>query len=70
MSIKSNASPDLAHHLEKLRWRVTLKERQLALSAEGAGWRQVAGTLLGDILAAQQHELWPRLKAAGIRAAR
>jgi predicted RNA-binding Zn ribbon-like protein len=55
--------PDLAHHLEKLRWRVTLKEGQLALSAEGTGWRQVAGTLLGDILAAQQHELWPRLKA-------
>jgi predicted RNA-binding Zn ribbon-like protein len=55
--------PDLAHHLEKLRWSVTLKEGQLALSAEGAGWRQVAGTLLGDILLAQQHELWPRLKA-------
>jgi predicted RNA-binding Zn ribbon-like protein len=55
--------PDLAHHLEKLRWRVTLKEGQLALSAEGAGWRKVAGTLLSDILAAQQHELWPRLKA-------
>jgi len=55
--------PDLAHHLEKLRWKVTLKEGQLALSADGAGWRQVAGTLLGDILVAQQHELWPRLKA-------
>ncbi len=55
--------PDLAHQLEKLRWRVMLKEGQLALSAEGAGWRQVAGTLIGDILAAQQHELWPRLKA-------
>jgi predicted RNA-binding Zn ribbon-like protein len=55
--------PDLAHHLEKLRWKVTLTEGQLALSAEGAGWRQVAGTLIGDILAAQQHELWPRLKA-------
>jgi predicted RNA-binding Zn ribbon-like protein len=54
--------PDLAHHLEKLRWKVTLKEGQLALSAEGTGWRQVAGTLLGDILLAQQHELWPRLK--------
>jgi predicted RNA-binding Zn ribbon-like protein len=55
--------PDLAQHLEKLRWRVTLKEGQLALSAEGAGWRKVAGTLLSDILVAQQHELWPRLKA-------
>jgi len=55
--------PDLARHLEKLRWRVTLREGQLALSAEGVGWRQVAGTLLGDILVAQQHELWPRLKA-------
>jgi predicted RNA-binding Zn ribbon-like protein len=55
--------PDLAHHLEKLRWRVTLKDGQLALAAEGAGWRKVAGTLLSDILVAQQHELWPRLKA-------
>jgi predicted RNA-binding Zn ribbon-like protein len=55
--------PDLAHHLEKLRWKLTLKEGQLALSAEGGGWRQVAGTVLGDILAAQQHDLWPRLKA-------
>jgi predicted RNA-binding Zn ribbon-like protein len=55
--------PDLAHHLEKLRWKMTLTEGQLALSADGAGWRQVAGTLLGDILVAQQHELWPRLKA-------
>ena len=54
---------DLAHELEKLRWRVTLKEGQLALSAEGGGWRKVAGTLLSDILVAQQHELWPRLKA-------
>jgi predicted RNA-binding Zn ribbon-like protein len=55
--------PDLAHYLEQLRWTMTLKEGQLALSAEGPGWRQVAGTLLSDILAAQQHELWPRLKA-------
>jgi predicted RNA-binding Zn ribbon-like protein len=42
---------------------VTLKDGQLALSADGAGWRQVAGTLISDILVAQQHELWPRLKA-------
>jgi predicted RNA-binding Zn ribbon-like protein len=55
--------PDLAHHLEQLRWTMTLKEGQLALRAEGPGWRQVAGTLLSDILTAQQHELWPRLKA-------
>jgi predicted RNA-binding Zn ribbon-like protein len=55
--------PDMEHHLEKLRWRMTLNDGQLALSAEGAGWRKVAGTLLSDILAAQQHELWPRLKA-------
>jgi predicted RNA-binding Zn ribbon-like protein len=55
--------PDLAHLLEQLRWRVTLKDGQLALSADGAGWRQVAGTLISDILIAQQHELWPRLKA-------
>jgi predicted RNA-binding Zn ribbon-like protein len=53
----------LAHHLEKLRWRVTLKDGQLALSAEGAGWHQIAGALISDILVAQQHELWPRLKA-------
>ncbi|SRR6266568_1991964 len=33
------------------------------LSAEGADWRQVAGTLISDILVALQHELWPRLKA-------
>jgi predicted RNA-binding Zn ribbon-like protein len=54
---------DLALHLEKLRWKMTLREGQLALSAEGGGWRQVAGTVLGDIFVAQQHELWPRLKA-------
>jgi predicted RNA-binding Zn ribbon-like protein len=55
--------PDLAHHLEQLRWTMTLEEGQLTLRAEGPGWRQVAGTLLSDILTAQQHELWPRLKA-------
>jgi hypothetical protein len=53
----------LAGHLEKLSWGMRLKEGRLALSAEGDGWRLVAGTLLGDILLAQQHELWPRLKA-------
>lgn len=56
--------PDLSGLLDKLRWSMTLDdEGRLALSAEGEGWRQVAGTLLGDILLAQQHELWPRLKA-------
>ena len=60
---ESAHQPDLAHLLEQLRWRVTVKDGQLALSAEGAGWRQVAGTLISDILVAQQHELWPRLKA-------
>jgi predicted RNA-binding Zn ribbon-like protein len=59
----SGPQPDLAHHLEKLGWRMTLEQGRLVLSAEGEGWRQVAGTLLGDILLAQQHQLWPRLKA-------
>jgi predicted RNA-binding Zn ribbon-like protein len=55
--------PDLARHLEKLRWGVTLEDGRLCLSPEGDGWRQVAGTVLGDILLAQQLDLWPRLKA-------
>jgi len=55
--------PDLAALLEKLRWKMTLDEGRLALLAEGDGWRQVAGIVLGDILLAQQHDLWPRLKA-------
>jgi predicted RNA-binding Zn ribbon-like protein len=55
--------PDLARYLEKLRWGMTLQDGRLALSAEGDGWRQVAGTVLADILLAQEHELWPRLKA-------
>lgn len=55
--------PDLAGLLDELRWRMTLDEGRLVLSAERGGWRQVAGTVLGDILLAQQHELWPRLKA-------
>jgi predicted RNA-binding Zn ribbon-like protein len=55
--------PDLAHHLDKLRWKVTVKDGQLALAADGAGWRQIAGTVISDTLVAQQHELWPRLKA-------
>jgi predicted RNA-binding Zn ribbon-like protein len=55
---------NLAHHLEELRWKVTLAEDgRLALSVQGEGWRQVAGTVLSDILLAQQHDLWPRLKA-------
>jgi predicted RNA-binding Zn ribbon-like protein len=55
--------PDLARHLEKLRWAMTLEDGRLALKPEGEGWRQVAGTVLSDILLAQQHQLWPRLKA-------
>lgn len=54
---------DLARQLAKLDWKLRLKEGQLALAAEGAGWRQVAGTVLSDILVAQQQGLWPRLKA-------
>jgi predicted RNA-binding Zn ribbon-like protein len=59
----SEPQADLARHLEKLSWGMTLEEGRLVLSAEGEGWRLVAGTLLGDIFLAQQHELWPRLKA-------
>ena len=55
--------PDLARHLEKLRWGMTIEDGRLALSPEGGGWRQVAGTVLADILVAQEHDLWPRLKA-------
>jgi predicted RNA-binding Zn ribbon-like protein len=40
-----------------------VKEGRLALNAEGAGWRQVAGPVLSDILVAQQNGQWPRLKA-------
>ena len=55
---------DLALQLGELGWKMTLdNEGWLSLSAEGGGWRQVAGTLLGDIYIAQQHDLWPRLKA-------
>ena len=57
------SQPDLADVLDKLSWKMTLDEGRLTLSAEGDGWRQVASTLLSDILLAQQHELWPRLKA-------
>jgi hypothetical protein len=55
--------PDLVPLLDKLHWRMTLDGGRLAVSAEGEGWRQVAGIVLGDIFLAQQHELWPRLKA-------
>jgi predicted RNA-binding Zn ribbon-like protein len=53
----------LAQVLEKLRWKVTLYDGQLVLVVEGAGWRQVAGTVIGDMLVAQQQGTWPRLKA-------
>jgi predicted RNA-binding Zn ribbon-like protein len=56
-------SSDLSRQLAKLGFKLRLKEGQLALTAEGAGWRQVAGTVLSDILVAQQRALWPRLKA-------
>lgn len=59
---EARPQPDLAGLLDKLRWRMTFDEGRLTLSAEGEGWRQVAGTVLGDILLAQQHDLWPRLK--------
>ena len=59
----ARSQPDLAPLLDKLGWRITLKDGRLALSPEGAGWRQVAGTVLADILLAQEHGLWPRLKA-------
>ena len=59
----SGSQPDLGRHLEKLRWGMTLKDGRLSLVPEGEGWHQVAGTVLGDILVAQEHELWPRLKA-------
>jgi len=54
---------DLILPLEELRWKMTLRDGRLTLSAVGGGWRQVAGALLGDIFLAQQHDLWPRLKA-------
>ena len=54
---------DLSRQLAKLGWKMRVKEGQLALIAEGAGWCQVAGTVLSDILVAQQNGQWPRLKA-------
>jgi predicted RNA-binding Zn ribbon-like protein len=54
---------DFAPHLANLCWTMILEDGQLALSAEGRGWRQVAGALLSDIFVAQQHDLWQRLKA-------
>ena len=54
---------DLARQLAKLDWKLGLTDGQLALAVQGAGWRQVAGIVLSDIHVAQQHGLWPRLKA-------
>ena len=54
---------ELALQLEELGWKMTFKNGVFSLSAVGGGWRQVAGTLLGDVYLAQQHGLWPRLKA-------
>lgn len=53
----------LGRVLEKLRWKVTLDDGQLVPVVEGAGWGQVAGTVIGDIMVAQQQGTWPRLKA-------
>ena len=58
----SQSQPDLTPMLDKLGWRMTFKDGRLGLKPEGEGWRQVAGTVLADILLAQEHELWPRLK--------
>jgi predicted RNA-binding Zn ribbon-like protein len=63
MAALGQPQPDLARLLEKLRWGMTLDDGRLVLSADGEGWRQVAGMVLGDILLAQQQALWPRLKA-------
>jgi predicted RNA-binding Zn ribbon-like protein len=61
---RPRSQADLTQHLNELSWKLTLTEDgQLALSVEGDGWRQVAGAVLGDIMLAQQHDLWPRLKA-------
>jgi predicted RNA-binding Zn ribbon-like protein len=54
---------DLSRQLANLSFKLRLKDRRLLLTVEGGSWRQVAGTVLGDILVAQQHGLWPRLKA-------
>jgi hypothetical protein len=60
----SQASPsDFALQFDELRWKMTIEEGQLTLSAVGGGWRHIAGALLGDIFVAQQHDQWPRLKA-------
>jgi|SRR5579863_7365652 predicted RNA-binding Zn ribbon-like protein len=59
---RSQRSP-LARVLEKLRWKVTPDHGQLVLVAEGAGWRQVAGTVIAEMMVAQQQGTWPRLKA-------
>jgi predicted RNA-binding Zn ribbon-like protein len=61
-SVRARPS-DLPRQLAKLSWKMRVKEGQLALIGEGAGWRQVAGPVLSDILVAQQNGQWPRLKA-------
>jgi predicted RNA-binding Zn ribbon-like protein len=61
-SVRARPS-DLPRQLAKLSWKMRVKEGQLVLIAEGAGWRQVAGPVLSDILVAQQNGQWPRLKA-------
>jgi hypothetical protein len=58
----------LVQVLERLRWKVTLDDGQLVLVAEGAGWRQVAGTVLADVLVAQQQGTWPIADVMGVKA--
>jgi hypothetical protein len=54
---------DLAPLLAPLRWRMAPDAGgALALIPDGRGWHAVAGALLSDILLAQHHDLWPRLK--------
>lgn len=55
--------PELGSFLEHLRWKMVVVDGGLELVAAGSGWQTVAATLLGDVLLAQEHDLWPRLKA-------
>lgn len=64
--LEGRGDADLAGVLGDLRWRMTLDDGRLTLAGDGAaGWQRVAGTLVADVLLAQQHDLWPRLKPCG-----
>jgi predicted RNA-binding Zn ribbon-like protein len=54
---------DLGWLLEDLRWSMDVRNGGLELVPAGSGWQTIAATLIGDVLLAQQHDLWPRLKA-------